>query len=186
MALIGYSSQTFAEGDDSSASKWSEDFRKLMMEVNVTTHEITTLLSLLSASIKNGQALPPYLKAPKPYGLSAKLEDMDSDILSVRHIAEPGYSAFAVVQISSRCVVGDLDKLLKYVFLMLIHVLINSSIINSDTCIQERERTCRRARFLFSYHQHDRLLRNGFNSLFAGLSKGYSQRHDEHRQWEGH
>lgn len=86
-----------------------------MIDANYTTHEITTLLSLLSASIRNGQCLPPYLRAPKPYGLSAKLENMDSDILSVRHIAEPGYSAFAVVQICSRCVVGDLDKLLKYV-----------------------------------------------------------------------
>lgn len=123
MALISYASTTFAR-DDESSTKWSEDFRKLMGEVNMTTHAITTLLSLFAASIKNGQPLPPYLRAPKPYGLSTKLEELDSDILSLRHIAEPGYSAFAVVQVCSRCVVGDLDRLLKYV-LTLLHVRVS-------------------------------------------------------------
>jgi len=116
MALIGYASQDFAHNDEDSTSKWSEDFRHLMLEANLTTQEITSILSLLSGSIKNGQPLPPYLKTPKPYELSEKLEAMDNDILSVRHINESGYSALAVLQISSRCVVGDLDKLLKYVF----------------------------------------------------------------------
>jgi len=114
MALIGYASKTFV-GEDDSTSKWSENFRRLMIEANVTTREVTSLLSLLSASIKNGQELPPYLKTPKPYGLSEKLATMDSDILSVRHVNDPAYSAFAVTQICSRCVVGELDMLLKYV-----------------------------------------------------------------------
>lgn len=116
MALIGYASQDFANGDEGSESKWSEDFRRLVMEANLTTHEITTILSLISASIKNGQPLPPYVKTPTPYRLSERLLKMDSDILSVRHIDEPGYAALAVVQISSRSVLADLDKLLKYDF----------------------------------------------------------------------
>lgn len=113
MALIGYASQDFANNDEDSESKWSEDFRRLVREAHITTHEITTILSLLSSSIKNGRPLPPYLKTPKPYRLSETLLEMDSDILSVRHINESGYAALAVVQICSRCVLGDLDKLLK-------------------------------------------------------------------------
>jgi len=116
MALIGYASKEFAHSDEDSTSKWSEDFRRLMLEANITTKETTSILSLLSGSIKNGQPLPPYLKPPKPYQLSEKLETMDSDILSARHINESGYAALAVLQICSRCVVDDLDKLLKYVF----------------------------------------------------------------------
>jgi len=116
MALIGYASQDFASSDDDSTSKWSEDFRRLMLEANVTTQEITSIPSLLSGSIKNGQPLPPYLKTPKPFVMSEKLEAMDDNILSVRHINESGYSALAVVQICSRCAVEDLNKLLKYVF----------------------------------------------------------------------
>jgi hypothetical protein len=86
-----------------------------MTSANITTHQVTSLLSLLSASIRNGQSLPPYLRPPRPYGLSSKLEEMDADILSVRHIAEPGYAAFAVIQIASRCIIADLEKLLKTV-----------------------------------------------------------------------
>lgn len=113
MALIGYASQDFARDDDECASKWSDDFRRLMLESNMTSHRITSILSLLSGSIKNGQPLPPYLETPKPCELSEKLVAMDNDILSVRHINEPGYAALAVVQISARCVVADVDKLVK-------------------------------------------------------------------------
>jgi hypothetical protein len=115
ISLIGYASSTFTEGGDNGEdSAWSSGFRRMMSSVNATTHEITGLLSLLSASITNGQPLPPYLKAPLPYGLSTKLESIDRDILSVRHIAEPGYAAFAVIQISSRCIIAELNLLLRY------------------------------------------------------------------------
>jgi tRNA U38,U39,U40 pseudouridine synthase TruA len=73
------------------------------------------MLSLLSSSIQNGQPLPPYLKVPNPYQLSRKLEAVDSDILSLRHIAEPGYAAFAVMAISTRCISMDIERLLKAV-----------------------------------------------------------------------
>jgi hypothetical protein len=112
ITLIGYASATFNTAE---ANEWSNDFRRLVSSVNATSQEITSLLSLLSASIMNGQPLPPYLKVPAPYALSTKLEKLDRDILSVRHIAEPGYAAFAVIQVSSRCIITELDRLLKYV-----------------------------------------------------------------------
>lgn len=61
----------------------------------------------------SGQPLPPYLQPPTPYGLNTKLEAMDPDILSVRHIDEPEYATFAVLQIASRCVVYELEILLR-------------------------------------------------------------------------
>ena len=73
------------------------------------------MLCLLSSSVSSGQPLPPYLKAPQPYGLSKKLETLDRDILSVRHIAEPGYAAFAVMQVCSRAICNDIELLLKSV-----------------------------------------------------------------------
>jgi hypothetical protein len=93
---------------------WATDFRKMLTSVRATSHEITGLLTTLSASIANGQPLPPYLKIPQAYQLSAKLEAIDRDILSVRHIAEPGYAAFAVIQVSSRCIIAELEVLLRY------------------------------------------------------------------------
>ena len=132
-ALLGYASQAFThpflnqESPDSEADaewnstrfpkqaspQWFNDFRRVIKDANVTSHEITTLLSLLSSSIQNGQPLPPYLKVPQGYQLSQKLEAVDSDILSLRHIAEPGYAAFAVMAISTRCISMDIERLLK-------------------------------------------------------------------------
>jgi hypothetical protein len=40
---------------------------------------------------------------------------MDHDVLSLRHIAEPGYAAFAVMAISTRCIHMDLEKLVRRV-----------------------------------------------------------------------
>lgn len=104
------------DGDEVSDNAWMHDFRRLVGTAKVTTHEVTSLLCLLSASITNRQPLPPYLKAPRPYSFTKRLEALDSDILSLRHIAEPGFAAFAVLQISTRCIVGDVDRLLRYVW----------------------------------------------------------------------
>ncbi|KAJ6121608.1 hypothetical protein N7512_004073 [Penicillium capsulatum] len=77
--------------------------------------QVTSLLCLLSASITNRQPLPPYLKTPRPYSFSRRLEALDKNILSIKHIAEPGFAAFAVLQISTRCIVGDVERLMKHV-----------------------------------------------------------------------
>lgn len=117
-ALLAYSSETFthahfSEDADPSQIQWFRDFRRVLASANITSHEITSILALLSSSITNGQPLPPYLRAPPAYRLSKRLEIIDREILSVRHIAEPGYAAFAVWQISTSCINMDLEKLLR-------------------------------------------------------------------------
>ncbi|KAF2646232.1 hypothetical protein P280DRAFT_387163 [Massarina eburnea CBS 473.64] len=120
-ALLGYASATFThpsiigDGVDQSSAQWFQDFRRIVASSKVTSHEITSLLSLLSSSITNGQPLPPYLTAPRSFQLSKRLEALDRDILSIKHVAEPGYAAFAVLQISTRCIGMDVEKLLKAV-----------------------------------------------------------------------
>ncbi|KAJ5121278.1 Brefeldin A sensitivity protein-related domain of unknown function DUF2421 [Penicillium bovifimosum] len=118
LSLLGYASDTLmnlGDSDDPADTAWMLDFRRLVNTAKVTTHEVTSLLCLLSASITNRQPLPPYLKAPRPYSFTKRLEDLDHDILSLRHVAEPGFAAFAVLQISTRCIVGDVDRLLRHV-----------------------------------------------------------------------
>ena len=56
------------------------------------------------------------MKAPEPYSLSARLEQLDPTILSATHILEPGYSAFAVMQIASSLVSDDIGRLIEYAF----------------------------------------------------------------------
>ncbi|CAI6341072.1 unnamed protein product [Periconia digitata] len=120
-ALLGYASATFTDpsltgvDNDPSTITWFHDFRRIILSSNITSHEITSLLSLLSSSITNGQSLPPYLTPPRRFQLTQRLEALDRDILSLKHIAEPGYAAFAVLQIGTRCVGMDVEKLLKAV-----------------------------------------------------------------------
>ncbi|KAF2225664.1 hypothetical protein BDZ85DRAFT_272383 [Elsinoe ampelina] len=129
IALVVHASQTFADMCDTSsvppdapsptpanldsATEWLHDFRALVDDANVSSRECTTLLSLLSASVTSGNPLPPYLRAPQAYSLAARLDAMDRDILSIRHVAEPGFAAFACVQIGTKCIEDDVRALLR-------------------------------------------------------------------------
>ena len=48
---------------------------------------------------------------PQPYNLSQRLDALDKDILDARHMQEPGYSAYAVMQVASSLISDDLEKL---------------------------------------------------------------------------
>ncbi|KAF7155491.1 hypothetical protein CNMCM6106_004637 [Aspergillus hiratsukae] len=118
LSLLGYASDTLLQINDdphASNSDWLHDFKRLVSSARVTTHEVTSVLCLLSASITNRQPLPPYLKTPRPYSFTRRLEALDKDILSIKHIAEPGFATFSVLQISTRCIVGDVERLMRNV-----------------------------------------------------------------------
>ena len=70
------------------------------------------LLTMLSSSMRDGRPLPPYMPHPRAYDLTRRLEEWDKNILSVRHVNEPGYAAFAVLQLSARCIELDMEKLI--------------------------------------------------------------------------
>ncbi|MCJ1250845.1 hypothetical protein MMC30_008073 [Trapelia coarctata] len=113
MALIGYATRHYTKETDSPTErKWVNDFGRVLGSVQVTSQEVTSLIALLSASVMTGSPLPPYLKAPASYQLSAKLEKIDASILSISHIIEPGYAAFAVTQVASSLINDDLENLL--------------------------------------------------------------------------
>lgn len=85
---------------------------KVYGEAKLTSQSVTTLLSLLSSSITNANPLPPYVRVPAPYQLSERLASVDKDLLNIRHIAEPGYASFAVIQLATKSLLDDLQKLL--------------------------------------------------------------------------
>ncbi|KAF1832626.1 hypothetical protein BDW02DRAFT_554317 [Decorospora gaudefroyi] len=125
-ALLGYASQAFTHpslhpqsADPASpphpSAHWFHAFQRVLLSAKVTSHETTSLLATLSSSITNAQPLPPYLRAPPAYQLNQKLEFVDPQILSLRHIAEPGYAAFAVMSVSTRCIGMDVERLLERV-----------------------------------------------------------------------
>ena len=62
----------------------------------------TTLTNLSSFFV-----VPPYLDMPEPFQFVKRLDAINKDILSIRHFAEPEYSAFAVMQIVSQSINMD-------------------------------------------------------------------------------
>jgi hypothetical protein len=111
MSLISYASQTFGSESPEERTEWSNAFRLLMTSINPISHEIVMVLTILSSAIREGRPLPPYMPQPRPFSLSQRLERLDPRILSVRHINEPGYAAFAVLQLAARCIGADLENL---------------------------------------------------------------------------
>lgn len=112
MTLVSFASEVYSEMDREGSTKWSDDFRRLMRTIQPTSHEITMVLSLCSAAIDNAHPLPPFMPRPKPFELTSRLEELDHDILSIRHVNEPGYAAFAVLQLCARSIGVDVDRLL--------------------------------------------------------------------------
>lgn len=123
LSLMSYATENWAQGDGlnypnstpASRRKWLVDLTVLVDSIGPTSHSVTSILSLLSASVRQGSALPPYIQLPQPYDLNRRLEKLDKGILDARHVEEPGYSAYAVLQVCSSLVTDDLRRLVDHV-----------------------------------------------------------------------
>ena len=114
MALTSYSSHTFqASGPEE--SEWLSDFRRVTAQSRLTSHELTSTLILVSSSITNKQPLPPYIHVPHPIDIAEKLAAIDPGILSIKHIHEPCYAAFAVLEIASILITEEMKAVLRLV-----------------------------------------------------------------------
>jgi hypothetical protein len=94
---------------------WINDLTGLIATISPTSHQITSTLSLLAASVKQGSALPPYIQVPQSYSLSRRLEALENSILDSRHVEEPGYAAYVVMQVASSLLTDDLARLVDHV-----------------------------------------------------------------------
>ncbi|KAE9372370.1 hypothetical protein N431DRAFT_339051 [Stipitochalara longipes BDJ] len=123
LSLMSYATNSWVENNGAlypntsleRRHEWLDALSKLVDTINPTSHGITSIISLLSASVTQGSALPPFIQLPEPYDLSRRLEALDSGILDARHVEEPGYSAFAVLQVCSSLVIDDLARLVDHV-----------------------------------------------------------------------
>ncbi|KAK9233846.1 hypothetical protein V1525DRAFT_415095 [Lipomyces kononenkoae] len=138
MSLMSYASTTFSTNQRTEEEhEWAQDFARVMSLVNITSNEITSLLTLLSSSVISGDPLPPYLQAPPPLELNDRLRALDPEILSVKHIIEPGYAAFAVSQVASKLISYDLEQLLNNVKLLVGEVDFSFHIISTENSSAE-------------------------------------------------
>ncbi|ETI21519.1 hypothetical protein G647_07866 [Cladophialophora carrionii CBS 160.54] len=113
MALTAYSSHTFQSSGPE--SDWLKDFRRLTARSRLTSPELTSTLCLASASVTNSQPLPPYITVPHPIDIADQLAAIDPAILSITHIKEPCYAAFAVLEIASILIMQEMTAVLSKV-----------------------------------------------------------------------
>jgi hypothetical protein len=116
--MISYITETFRDFPTDTnyqvtSESWLKDFKQLIASLQLTSQNVTSLLSIVAAAISAGRPLPPYLKAPQPVRLSELLESRDADILNPRHVLEPGYAAFGVLQVATSMLADDLEGLLE-------------------------------------------------------------------------
>ncbi|KAK9492055.1 hypothetical protein V1508DRAFT_419947 [Lipomyces doorenjongii] len=138
MSLMSYATMKFnANPPTEEEHQWVQDFARVMSSVNITSNQITSLLTLISSSVISSTPLPPYLLAPPALELNNKLRALDPEILSVKHIIEPGYAAFAVSQVASKLISDDLNMLLKNVKLLVGEVDFSFHIISTEDSSSE-------------------------------------------------
>lgn len=144
MVLINYSSQAFSPDPSTNnnsieESQWVRDFRAVTASSRITSHELTSTLVLVSASVSNAQPLPPHIQVPRPIDLADQLGAIDPGILSVKHIREPCYAAFAVLEVASILIMLEMQQVLRKVKELVgevdfsIHFLDESTLDDSDT-----------------------------------------------------
>ncbi|KAL4814960.1 hypothetical protein BDW67DRAFT_80690 [Aspergillus spinulosporus] len=117
MALMAQTAQAFQNPSLSStpentsrenqfANKWSSRLATVALQsADFKSHAATSLLCHLGSAVLNAQPLPPYLSAGASFPLARSVRQTDKDLMSIRHIQDPAFSAFASLEVL-RSVVG--------------------------------------------------------------------------------
>jgi hypothetical protein len=116
LTIISYASEGFrAAREDPQTSKWLSEFTTSRSDSDHVSHKITSLLALLSASVLNGHALPPYLKAPIDFRFSSDGLVEQTHILDLQNLNEPGFRVIAVIEVAQRCLVDSINRIVDHV-----------------------------------------------------------------------
>jgi hypothetical protein len=114
MCHVAESFQPFPTSTDAQNTSDSslDNSKQLLISLELSSRDVSSTLSLIATAISTGRPLPSFLTAPKPISLDQLLEKSDPDILTALHVCDPGYSAFAVIQVATTLLVDDLRGLL--------------------------------------------------------------------------
>lgn len=122
MSLMAHTTQCLnvlsLESSEQAGQKHDDQWMARMAEValkstDFNSHRITSLLCLLSAAIMNSQPLPPYLSTPDSFPLARQMQKIDDELLSIRHIGDPSFSAFVALEVLRSVVSFSLQELIE-------------------------------------------------------------------------
>ncbi|KAL4986619.1 hypothetical protein BDW68DRAFT_178635 [Aspergillus falconensis] len=95
-----------ANRGDNDTNKWSSRLASIALQsADFKSHATTSLLCHLGSAVLNAQPLPPYLSTGTSFPLARSVRQMDKDLMSIRHLRDPAFSAFASLEVL-RSVVG--------------------------------------------------------------------------------
>jgi hypothetical protein len=117
LTIISYASESFRSvREHPEKSQWLSEFARSRSDSDHVSHKITSLLALLSASVLNGHALPPYLKAPMDFRFTSDdLIGAQTHVLDLQNLNEPGFRAIAVIEVAQRCLVDSINRIVDHV-----------------------------------------------------------------------
>ncbi|KAJ5819558.1 hypothetical protein N7474_005149 [Penicillium riverlandense] len=96
-----------------SDSQWMAQLAEIALKsADFNSHRITSLLCHLSAAIMNAQPLPPYLTTPDSFPLARQMQRIDGELLNIRHVEDPAFSAFVSLEVLRSVVSFSLQELL--------------------------------------------------------------------------
>lgn len=110
--MIGFASERFIiVRQESPPPVWLFEFARSRPETSIEARKSTSLLLHLSASIRNGKPLPPYLEEPSDPHLSKQVHGDKADIITFQNLNEPAFRALAVIKLAQSCMVESLSKI---------------------------------------------------------------------------
>lgn len=118
-SVIGYASSSFvgameeARGSGKGPSKWLTDFQLLLESVDVVSDQVTAAILMLSNHMANGNPFPPHLPTPDSSSLMEKVDELNSELMTVSHIMEPAYTAFVTIVMAGKAIRRALTRQLE-------------------------------------------------------------------------
>jgi hypothetical protein len=103
---------TSVTADPGYSELWAGNFEQLVISLDSTSHDISSLLIALSSAIRSKRPLPFCFKAPKIRLLTEIIADLEGRLLSTQHVCEPPYSAFAALEVTMALITDDASQLL--------------------------------------------------------------------------
>ncbi|KAJ5771702.1 hypothetical protein N7520_002231 [Penicillium odoratum] len=102
--------------DSDDGDKWKARLAEIALQsADFNSHRITSLLCHLSAAIANAQPLPPYLSMPESFPLARQMHQIDDELLSIRHVRDPAFSAFVSLEVLRTVISFNLQDLIENV-----------------------------------------------------------------------
>ncbi len=114
-------SESESESKSKSAIGWSTRLATAALQsTEFKSHATTSLLCHLGSAITNAQPLPPYLSAGELFPLARWVRHVDGEMLSLRHVDDPWFAGFGLLEVLRSVVGVELEGLLGYVTYLLL------------------------------------------------------------------